>query len=961
MKFVRDLLHRSDSYLHVLSSLDHNSRPTKTAEAARGTDHRADLHSAHSGHGSPPGLPGRGAPPASAKLSLSPLAPSGGQCTTSGPDTATPTAWTPSCASLTSPEAMVTSGVSNVKLTKKISRSRTALNWPFKKLLKSESSTDSGISSTNGNNNMSPQPSPTLAAGRLFGQPLELLCPDGQLPKPVMNMLQQLFLKGPNTMGIFRKSASAKMIRELKVRLEEERELPLDEVPILVIGSIFKDFLRSLPGSLLDSRLYTQWILAANLANNHECRQHVHRLLGQLSPINGLLLRHFLCVLWHIAANSEENKMCSMNLAVCVGQSLLANGPVSGQCTSSAQQRCEEVSKCVPKLIAYLIDHCSLLFEEEVLGLFGPSSRQSAANGHRADSGADEGEEEEEEEENDSLSSLQGNHSSESNSSSHDVRPRRDSSSLDSLERDSDESSASLGGHLHGRPIVVQRLKKQASGHGPFANKMSLSNLSRDSGLTLSDTQLYNQDDDDHSDPREVSASVSPKPLQPATRGSHFTKSTPHLDTIESFENALNVTYSYGRSMGVSIDGSCHDVVRKRKYGGLYQEKEPRPKSSTARNSGTPSRLKSPFNSTQQLVRLRSGTGQLGRPFNQHQVPVDIHEEPSKEPAVSRTSYRYRRPPLAVMLTGGGRLGPAVSKAAQLELSAPGVGPASVSTLRRSASVESLASGTHRAQEDKRAQQRLSECNFEPASLQYHLMNDQQCRTYDEVDTVPRLRAPNTSLTAQNITNVSSQGGRKAQRIGSICSSTSETPSYQSSGYKQSLKSALSSCSLRSNPMSVAPPSYQDTMMRKEQLARMQSRPSGSRKLSSTSTGPSDTLYEQSLRVYSADIHSGSHVILRAVPVRVGLVGPTTSANAMIMSGQRTTFKVNVPSGEVYCGQEKPCTCQISAHDTRSQPTESPVVEQRCAKDFTDDWRSNIHWSVAHLRSLFNDQKSTAI
>lgn len=61
------------------------------------------------------------------------------------------------------------------KLSKSKSRSRTALNWPFKKLLKNESSVDSGIV----------LPSPTKTQ-RFFGQSLDLLCVDGKLPVPVM-------------------------------------------------------------------------------------------------------------------------------------------------------------------------------------------------------------------------------------------------------------------------------------------------------------------------------------------------------------------------------------------------------------------------------------------------------------------------------------------------------------------------------------------------------------------------------------------------------------------------------------------------------------------------------------------------------------------------------------------------------------------------------------------------------
>lgn len=90
----------------------------------------------------------------------------------------------------------------------------------------------------------------------------------------------------------------------------------------------------------------------------------------------------------------------------------------------------------------------------------------------------------------------------------------------------------------------------------PVENKTSLSNLSQDSGLTLSDTQLYNPDDADSESENYVP--VSKLPL-------HLTKSVPKLDA-SNYEDAINMTFSYGRSVGISIDGSCHDVVRRRRH-----------------------------------------------------------------------------------------------------------------------------------------------------------------------------------------------------------------------------------------------------------------------------------------------------------------------------------------------------------------------------------------------------------
>lgn len=143
------------------------------------------------------------------------------------------------------------------------------------------------------------------------------------------NMLHQLYTKGPFTVGIFRKSANARLCREIAARLEADPEYCLDEVPIAVVGSVFKDFLRSLPNCLLDSRLLNKWIEALSPEHSEEeQRQAVEKLLKKIPAENLLLLKHVLCLLWHIAQHSSVNKMCPSNLAVCIGPSLLSSSKI---------------------------------------------------------------------------------------------------------------------------------------------------------------------------------------------------------------------------------------------------------------------------------------------------------------------------------------------------------------------------------------------------------------------------------------------------------------------------------------------------------------------------------------------------------------------------------------------------------------------------------------------------------
>lgn len=212
----------------------------------------------------------------------------------------------------------------------------------------------------------------------------------------------------------------------------------------------------------------------------------------------------------------------------------------------------QEVSKNVPKVISYLIDHCPDLFGESVLTLLGPELEPA-----RPDSGAEVSD-----------------------------------SSCNSL---SDSTTA------------VKTLTDITSAESDRKNKTSLSNLSRDSGLTASDTQLYSpadQEDPDSAPEEEKMFSLPAATSLPAVlferkkstspitgllagrKNSHknllnnnttlvnnnshkcvnrvLSTSIPHLNTDE-LESMLNGTFSYGKSVGIGLNGSCQDVVRNRK------------------------------------------------------------------------------------------------------------------------------------------------------------------------------------------------------------------------------------------------------------------------------------------------------------------------------------------------------------------------------------------------------------
>lgn len=60
------------------------------------------------------------------------------------------------------------------------------------------------------------------------------------LPEPIRNLLNQLYLRGPTTVGIFRKSPNAKHCKELRQKLETDSQSSIEQFQVTVIASVFK-------------------------------------------------------------------------------------------------------------------------------------------------------------------------------------------------------------------------------------------------------------------------------------------------------------------------------------------------------------------------------------------------------------------------------------------------------------------------------------------------------------------------------------------------------------------------------------------------------------------------------------------------------------------------------------------------------------------------------------------------
>ncbi|XP_041660845.1 T cell activation RhoGTPase activating protein b [Cheilinus undulatus] len=192
---------------------------------------------------------------------------------------------------------------------------------------------------------------------QLFGQPLCKICPDDcSLPKPVTEMLLLLRKKGPSTEGVFRKPCNSKIMKDLREQLNSGLEVNLERQPVVLLVGLLKSFLKELPGSLLASELYDNWMTALDNEDTQQRAVEIRNVVDKLPAANKLLLQHLVCVLHHILESANINKMDAHNLAVCIAPTLLQ---LDGSPLDEQKERIEKVTE----LTQFLIEHCEILGE----------------------------------------------------------------------------------------------------------------------------------------------------------------------------------------------------------------------------------------------------------------------------------------------------------------------------------------------------------------------------------------------------------------------------------------------------------------------------------------------------------------------------------------------------------------------------------------------------------------------
>lgn len=135
--------------------------------------------------------------------------------------------------------------------------------------------------------------------------------------------MEKVGSEGANSLMIFRKSASAKLKKTYKDKLDSNATVDFNDMNVHVAALLLKEYMREYPDGIVDYHLYTECMSLVKMTDSAlKLKSTRQMLMTRLPKWNYTLLRHFMCLFNHIAAHSSLNKMDAHNISVCVAPSM---------------------------------------------------------------------------------------------------------------------------------------------------------------------------------------------------------------------------------------------------------------------------------------------------------------------------------------------------------------------------------------------------------------------------------------------------------------------------------------------------------------------------------------------------------------------------------------------------------------------------------------------------------------
>ncbi|KAG0049232.1 hypothetical protein BGZ83_005931 [Gryganskiella cystojenkinii] len=171
---------------------------------------------------------------------------------------------------------------------------------------------------------------------RVFGAPLErLMGPNGEqgLPKFVQDCISNLITNGLYVEGLFRRSPSSAMLKQVRAAYDRGNPVNLVEYDIHISAVLLKLFLRELPDPIFPVSVYP--VLQENKRgdNGHgEPKTLIDfirsEVLSQVTHNNMILMMEVFRLLKMVADRHESNKMTAYNLAVVMTPNMVRHQDV---------------------------------------------------------------------------------------------------------------------------------------------------------------------------------------------------------------------------------------------------------------------------------------------------------------------------------------------------------------------------------------------------------------------------------------------------------------------------------------------------------------------------------------------------------------------------------------------------------------------------------------------------------
>jgi hypothetical protein len=153
---------------------------------------------------------------------------------------------------------------------------------------------------------------------KVFGVSLEESCPDSDYPQEIKDLMEYLTNKGLKSDGIFRRSPNREKLDTLIRMMNAHQPVNFDEYDINTLASLLKEFIRSLPETLIPESAYPSLsdTVIMTMETDDLIRLIQSKFISVLDSRHLKLLRDLMMLSAMTAQLQQSNRMSPKALAV---------------------------------------------------------------------------------------------------------------------------------------------------------------------------------------------------------------------------------------------------------------------------------------------------------------------------------------------------------------------------------------------------------------------------------------------------------------------------------------------------------------------------------------------------------------------------------------------------------------------------------------------------------------------